>query len=158
MGNKEVSKIPYDERTDDQKLESNWNKAVKQFGRKDWSACVVRAATSAEIAANIHIRQFLLAEHTLPPSFVDALLKSANGLDGKFNRLVKPAAQYRNSWNELKFLQRKIEALHEHRNGIVHSGNFKSKADAKSAFAHSLAIIQALAPNESTKLKLPYGS
>jgi len=42
VNNQKIANIPYDERTDDQKLESNWTKARKLFGRKDWSACVVR--------------------------------------------------------------------------------------------------------------------
>jgi hypothetical protein len=158
MGDPKIAEITYDERTDDQRLESNWTKGRKQFARKDWSACVVRAATSAEIAANIYIRGFLLTDHALPPKFVDALLLSANGLDGKFKRLVKPAAEHRGNWNDLKSLQRKIESLNEHRNGIVHAGKFKSKKDAKSAFEHSLSIIQALAPDESAKLDLPFKS
>ena len=158
MGNSEIAKIPYDERTDDQKLESNWTKARKQFERKDWSACVMRVATSAEIAANIYIRQFLLVEHPLPPKFVDALLLSANGLDGKFKRLIKPAAEHRGTWSQLKPLQKKIESLHEHRNSIAHAGKFKKRSEAKAAFEHSLAIIQALAPDESAKLALPHES
>ena len=158
MGNPKIAKIPYDERTDDEKLESNWTKGRKQFERKDWSACVIRAATSAEISANIYIRRFLLSDYALPPHFVDVLLKSANGLDGKFKRLIRPAAEHRGTWSELKSLQKKIESLNDHRNGVAHSGQFKSKKDAKSAFELSLAIIQALAPNESVKLALPHES
>ncbi len=156
MGNLKIAKVPYDERTDDQRLESNWIKARMQFNREDWSASVVRAATSAEIAANIYIRQFLCAEYALPPKFVDALLLGANGLDGKFKRLVKPAAQHRGTWGELKSLQKRIASLNNHRNGVAHSGKFKSKKDAKGAFEHSLAIIKALAPHESSKLALPH--
>ena len=156
MGEPKIAEIPYDERTDDQRLESNWTKGLKQFDRKDWSACVVRAATSAEIAANIYIRKFLLTEHTLPPKFVDALLLSANGLDGKFKRLVRPAAEHRGNWSDIKSLQKKIESLNDHRNGVVHAGKFKSKKDAKSAFDQSLSIIRTLAPDESEKLALPF--
>lgn len=155
MGNSKATKVPYDERTDDQRLASNWNKARKQFERKDWSACVVRVTTSAEIAANIYIRQFLITDHALPPKFVDALLLSANGLDGKFKRLIKPVAEHRGSWPELRSLQSKITSLNGHRNGVAHAGRFKNKKDARSAFEQSLAIIQALAPNESTSLALP---
>lgn len=158
MGDSEISKIPYEERTDDQKLESNWNKAVKQFDREDWSACVIRAATSAEIAANIYIRHFLQTEHMLPAQFVDALLLSANGLDGKFKRLIKPAAVHLGTWPDLKALQKKIESLSKHRNGVAHAGKFKSKKDSKVVLQQSLAIIAALAPNEAPKLSLPFDS
>ncbi|MCB2251519.1 hypothetical protein KTQ74_06405 [Pseudomonas chlororaphis] len=156
MGNKKITKVPYDERTDDEKLESNWNKAKKLFQRKDWSACVVRVATSAEIAANIYIRKFLLVDHALPAAYVDSLLFGANGLDGKFKRLIMPAAKCLDTWGELKALQKKIGYLNEHRNGVAHAGRFKSKKDAKSACEHSLAIIKGLAPDEAEKLSLPY--
>lgn len=154
MGNKEITKIPYDERTDDQKLESNWNKALKLFERKDWSACIVRAATSAEISANIYIRNFLSNNFNLPASYVDALLIGANGLDGKFKRLIAPAAKHLGTWNELKVLQKKIEFLNDHRNGVVHGGKFKSKTDAKAVIEHSLIIIKGLSPHEALKLDL----
>jgi hypothetical protein len=155
VSSKKITKIPYDERTDDQKLESNWNKATKLFERKDWSACVVRAATSAEISANIYIRNFLTNNYNLPPSYVDSLLVGANGLDGKFKRLITPAAKHLGTWNELKALQKKIESLNEHRNGVAHAGKFKNKADAIAACEHSLAIINGLAPHEASKLVLP---
>jgi hypothetical protein len=155
MNNKESKKTPYDERSDDKKLESNWHKAMKLFQRKDWSACVIRAATSAEIAANIHIRKFLSVDHNLPPSYVDYLLLTANGLDGKFKRLIMPAAKHRGIWDNLKALQKKIETLNNHRNSIAHAGKFKNKSDAKMACEHSMAIIQRLAPNESKKLAFP---
>lgn len=158
MGNPKIKKIPYDERTDDQKLKSNWTKARGQFDRKDWSACVIRVATSAEISANIYIRRFLLTDHSLPPKFADALLLGSNGLDGKFKRLIKPAAEHRGTWSEIKSLQKKIESLNDHRNSVVHAGKFKNEADAKAAFEHSLAIIKVLAPQESSKLVLPYES
>jgi hypothetical protein len=151
-----ISDIPYVERTDDQRLESNWRKARGLFKRGDYSASILRVATSAEIAANIYVRHFLTNEHSLPASYVDALLFSANGLDGKFKRLIRPAAEYRRTWGALKKIQKQIESLHEHRNSVVHAGHFKQKAEAKEAIASSLVIIQALAPNESIKLKPPY--
>lgn len=151
-----ISDTPYEERTDDERLESNWKKARKLFERDDYSASIIRAATASEIAANIYIRHFLISEHKLPPQYVDSLLISANGLDGKFNRLIKPAAQHRKTWEKLKSIQKLITTLHEHRNAIAHAGYFKNKDDAKESLSSSLAIIQALAPNESAKLILPF--
>lgn len=116
----------------------------------------MRAATSAEIAANIYLRHFLSTDHNLPTSYVDALLISANGLDGKFKRLIRPAAEYRHTWSTLKSLQKKIEALHNHRNSIAHAGYFKNEDEAKLALKDALSIITALAANESSKLKLPF--
>lgn len=155
MAKRELAQIPYDERSDDQKLEANWLKAGKLFERKDWSACVMRVATAAEISANIYVRQFLQGDHNLPTTYVDSLLRSANGLDGKFNRLIRPAADCRGTWETLKHVKKKIELLHDHRNSIAHAGAFKDQKEARLAIAHGLEIIQALAPNESTKLTLP---
>lgn len=101
------------------------------------------------------MRKFLIGEHGLPSSYVDALLISANGLDGKYKRLIKPAAEFKNTWNSVKSLQKKIQALHDHRNGVVHAGKFKLKSEARAAFEHGLAIIKELAPDESTKLQVP---
>lgn len=151
-----ASKTPYEERPDDQRLESNWKKACGLYARNDHSAAVLRAATSAEIAANIYIRHFLMTDHNLPAKYVDALLISANGLDGKFRRLIKPAAEVRGTWRTLKSLQKRIDALHEHRNSVAHAGYFKNAADAEESFENSLEIIRVLAPNESQKLELPY--
>lgn len=155
MNKEKVEKPAYDERSDDDKLKANWVKAKRLFGRRDFSASVVRIATSAEIAANIYVRKFLIGEHGLPSSYVDALLVSANGLDGKYKRLIKPGAMIKNTWNDLKSLQKKIQALHDHRNGVVHAGKFKSESDAKVAFEEGLAIIKGLAPDESKTLTVP---
>lgn len=149
-------KPPYEERTDDERLESNWKKACRLYTRNDHSAAILRTATSAEIAANIYIRHFLMTDHNLPAKYVDALLFSANGLDGKFRRLIKPAAEVRGTWGALKSLQKRIDALHDHRNSVAHAGYFKNAADAEECFKNSLEIIRTLASNESKKLELPY--
>ena len=151
----ENSKPPYDERSDDQKLESNWHKASKLYERKDWSACIVRIATSVEIAANIHIRAFFRNECQVPSSVVDALLKAANGIDGKFGRLIKPISEHRGTWGEIKALKSEIDKLNDHRNSIAHSGAFKSAADAWACFQIGLSVIQKIAPSEVEKLELP---
>ena len=155
---KRKSKIPYDERSDDEKLESNWKKAKAQFDRKDWSASVLRAATTVEISANIYIRSFLIDGYDLPSTFVDALLLSANGIDGKFRRLVKPAAEVDGTWKEISKIQKKIEGINKQRNSVAHAGKFKNRPDAKAVFQNALEVISTLAPNEAKKLELPYES
>jgi hypothetical protein len=155
MGESKTKNIPYDKRSDDQKLVSNWNKARKLVDRCDWSAAIIRVATSAEIAANIYIRRFLMTTYSLPEGFADALLIWANGLDGKFKRLIKPAAECEGSWEQLRAVQRQIETLNRHRNSVIHSGRFKSQQDAEFVFERSLTIIKALAPSEATKLIMP---
>lgn len=157
MGNRK-SKVPYDERSDDEKLESNWKKAKAQFDRKDWFASILRAATAVEISANIYIRRFLIDGYDLPDTFVDALLLSANGIDGKFKRLVRPAAEVKGTWKEISKVQKKIEGINKQRNSVAHAGKFKNKSDAKAVFQNALDAIRALSLNEAEKLELPYES
>lgn len=156
MSDSESQKVPYVERSDDEKLVSNWKKANGLYERKDWSACIMRVATSAEIAANIYIRQFLQNEHNLPESFVDSLLKNANGLLGKYQRLITPASMHLGTWDELKSLQRNLTALNTHRNSVAHEGLFKNEPEAKEAYLQSLSIVTLLAPSEAAKLSLPF--
>ena len=126
------------------------------FKRDDYSASILRVATSAEISENIFVRNFLSTDHKLPAKYVISLLFSSNGLDEKFKRLICPAVEYQENWKEIKTIQKQIELLNGHRNAIAHSGYFKSKEDAKSDFNNSLNIIQTLSPNEANKLKLPF--
>lgn len=140
-------KKPYDERTDDQKLLSNWKKAVGLFEREDWSASIMRVATSSEIASNIYIRHYLQERHGLPEDFVDSLLKSANGIAGKLRQLIAPAAKSLGKWDEIKPIQKKIDSINAHRNEVVHSGKFKNKKDARAVFEHAIEVIGVLAPN-----------
>lgn len=154
--NKSKSPKPYDERTDHEKLHSSWKKARAQFSRSDWSASVARVATAAELAANIYVRRYLLDEYNLPSAFVDSLLKDANGIFGKFTRLVKPIAVQRETWTEVKKIQKShIEPLNDKRNEVVHSGRFMNRGEAVEIFTHGLAIIKTLASAEATGLNIP---
>jgi hypothetical protein len=45
-------KKPYSERTDLEKIKSQWKKTTGFLERGEWSSAIVRAATAAEIAAN----------------------------------------------------------------------------------------------------------
>ena len=154
MGGKR-SKTPYEERSDGEKLRSNWTKATGLYAREDWSAAIVRAATVVELAANIYIRQFF-GGYDVPGSFIDTMLSNANGIHGKFHRLVKPAAQVDGQWEELSKFRRKIQEINEHRNGVTHSGKFKSEEDATMVFTNALEVIVCLASAETAKLKLPF--
>lgn len=147
------TKQPYDERSDDDKLKSNWTKAKGHYKREDWSACVMRIATSSEIAANIYVRKFLEGKYDLPDDFVDALLISANGLNGKFRKLITPAAKTEGTWDAIKPIQTKVETINRHRNQVAHSGKFKNRPDAKLLFKHAIETINILAPN--VQLSLP---
>lgn len=152
-------KKPYSKRTDHEKLESSWKKARAQFKRKDWSASITRVATASEIATNIYVRGYLVEERQLPQEFVDELLKDANGIMGKFTRLIRPIALQRKTWTTIKKIQKKhIQPLNNHRNEVVHSGRFKKKEHVIEIFNHGLEIIKMLAPKEAQGLEAPIES
>jgi hypothetical protein len=155
MATKKASAVSSESR-DDKKLESNWKKARNSFRRKDYAGAVVRVTTSAEIAANIYVRKFL-KPYNLPAGFVDELLLSADGLDGKLRRLIKPAAEHLGTWNDVKPLARSIARLDKARNGIAHEGAFKGPKAARASFDQALQTIRALAPQEAAKL-VPLGT
>lgn len=138
---------PYNERNDDEKLLSNWKKAVSLFEREDWSASIMRIATSAEIASNIYIRHYLQERYGLPKDFVDSLLKSANGIAGKLRQLITPAAKSLDEWDEIKSIQQKIDSINTHRNQVTHAGKLKSRKDAKVVFEHAIEVVGILAPD-----------
>ena len=71
-----MGKTPYDDRDDLEKLRSQWKKIDGILERrKEWSAAIVRAATAAEIAANIAIRKRFESESEFSSEFVDSLLR-----------------------------------------------------------------------------------
>jgi len=152
---KKPKKIPYEQRTDDVRLKDNWRKARKQFERGDWSASVMRAATAAEIAANIYVREYFVREKSLPQTIVDELLKSANGLDGKYRKLIRPVSLHRGTWSQMKAVQKKIQDLNSHRNEVAHAGRFRSEKDARDAFLSSHLVIALLSPEDVKDLEVP---
>lgn len=143
MGPTMTSKrIPYDDRTDIAKLRSQWNKINGIFEREnEWSAAIVRAATSAEIAANIVIRKRFETESEFSTGFVDSLLIWANGLDGKFKRLIIPAEPDAARKVELRRLMKKSEKLNDKRNSIVHRGSFASQEEARALVELAREIV-----------------
>jgi hypothetical protein len=102
---------PYAQRTDIERLHSSWKKLDGLMKRREWSAAITRAATAAEIAANIAVRKELQEKRKLEASFVDHLLKWANGLAGKLDKLLRPlqtTAQRKKLFTETHRLRRWI--------------------------------------------------
>jgi hypothetical protein len=83
-----MTRKPYDERTDLEKCQSQWWKMTGLHGREESSAAIVRAATAAEIACNYAIRAEIQGK--LRAEVVDRLLRDANGIKGKIDRLLIP--------------------------------------------------------------------
>lgn len=122
---------PYNERTDIERLRSNWKKLTGLMNRKEWSAAITRAATAAEIAANIAVRYELQEKRNLESPFVDHLLRWANGLAGKLDKLLRPLPTNQERHKIFKSLHKKAEKINDQRNLVVHSGNFMNQAEAE---------------------------
>lgn len=122
---------PYGQRSDLDKIKSQWVKLSGLHGREEWSAAVVRAATAAEIAVNFAIREeFKRRNSQLECSVIDTFLKNANGLKGKLDRLLLTLLKQHPDHREVKDLSRRAYKINEKRNSIVHSGDFCDQAPA----------------------------
>lgn len=84
------SRKPYNERTDLEKLCSQWTKLSGLHGRDEPSAAIVRCATAAEIAANYAVRTEWTKKTEFDAAIVDQFLRWANGLPLKVERLLCP--------------------------------------------------------------------
>lgn len=139
------TKTSYNDRTDLQKLKAQWTKISAILDREhEWSAAIVRAATAAEIAANVAIRKRFETETEFSPEFVNSLLRWANGLDGKFNRLLIPSEPDEARRKTLSSLKKKVEKLNDKRNKIVHAGTFANKSEARELINVAREIVMAL--------------
>lgn len=138
------SRKPYSDRTDIEKLQSQWWKLSGLHSREEWSAAVVRAATAAEIAANIAIRKEFQAIGTFSPDFVDSLLHWANGLAGKLDRLLLPITKGTARYAKVSRLKDTATAVNKVRNAIAHRGEFCSERKAAEAIAQSKKFVEGI--------------
>jgi hypothetical protein len=149
------SKVPYSDRPDTVKLKTQWNKIRGIITRdREWSAAIVRAATAAEIAANIAIRNRFEADSQFSADFVNSLLKWANGIDGKIYRLLIPSEPDQARKDALSELAKDVKVLNEKRNEIVHRGVFASKEEAERLVILAHGIILGLVRPWEPELKL----
>jgi len=131
---------PYSERTDIEKIKSNWDKITGLLDRKEWSAAVVRAATACEIAANLAVREELEVTRKLEPPFVDSLLRWANGIQGKFDRLLLKITKGKRR-ERLKKLKARVDSINTERNEIVHGGEFRDEDQARDTISEARNLI-----------------
>jgi len=106
---------------------------------------IVRAATCAEIAANILIRTELSRERSLEPAFVNSLLHWANGLQGKLSRIILPLFKGTPDHKRLQMLLKSVSTLNDTRNAIAHSGQFAGHATARKLLTLAHAVCMELA-------------
>jgi hypothetical protein len=97
--------------------------------------------------------RILSRQHGLPEAFVDSLLISANGIDGKVKKLVQPVCEATGKWNAMKSIVKDVEKINKLRNQIAHSGRFMNQEEANEIFVLGLKVIVVLAPQEANGLK-----
>ncbi|EKE25283.1 MAG: hypothetical protein ACD_5C00224G0001, partial [uncultured bacterium] len=128
-----------------EKLQKQWHKLSGLHTREEWSSAIVRAATAAEIAANFAIRKEFEARSELGTDFINHLLRWANGLAGKLDRLLVPLstgnAKKHKKMKQLKSLAEKVNSK---RNAIAHQGEFCNDGEAKEHIEHAREFITTL--------------
>jgi hypothetical protein len=136
---------PYNERSDLEKLASQWKKLTALRDRNDYSAAITRCATAAEIAANIAVRHEFKSKSQLTAEQVNSFLKWANGLDGKMRRLILPLRFEGDTRNPFyRQLAERAEKINDYRNRIVHSGEFSNRDEARDAMVAAETFIEML--------------
>jgi hypothetical protein len=148
---RKASKKPYNERSDLEKLRSQWNKLSGLHLRDEPSAAIVRCATAAEIAANYAIRTEWSRQTEFDAAIVDQFLRWANGLHGKVTRLFVPICFAHPGKSKVaKALVRSAERINIVRNAVVHQGAFSNKAEAEAAITEAKTFI-----NQIVGLSIP---
>lgn len=137
-----MGRKPYEKRTDLEKCQSQWTKLQGLHSREEWSAAILRAATAAEIAANYAIRTEFNRQSNLPNHFVDSMLRSANGLRGKIDRLLVPLTKGTSKAKTIAKLKTTAENINGQRNSIVHSGEFRDEDKAIEAIEQTRHFIE----------------
>lgn len=136
---------PYEELTDLEKVQKQWHKLSGLHTREEWSAAIVRAATAAEIAANFAIRREFELRSEFEAKFVDSLLRWANGLSGKLDRLLIPLSAVDIAKNKkMKALKSIAEDINIKRNAVAHQGEFCNEDAAQVAIAQAEEFISTL--------------
>jgi hypothetical protein len=136
-----ATKKPYAQRTDIEKVISNWTKTLGLLERGEYSVSVVRAAVSLELATNFVIRQELIHARNLDAKFVDHLLIWANGLKGKFQQLLIPITKGSDKEQKIDSLSKRSKVVNDERNSVAHSGQFKSEKTARRVVTLAREII-----------------
>jgi hypothetical protein len=141
MGNNK----PYGKRTDLAKVQAQWHKLSGLHSSDEWSAAVVRAATAAELAANFAIRAEFKARSKFDDAFVNSLLKWANGLAGKLEKLLVPLSETdETKLKAMKTLRSAAEKINRKRNAIAHQGEFCNEREATAIIEKTREFITAL--------------
>jgi len=137
-------KKSYEERTDLERIQSQWRKLTGLHSREEWSAAIVRDATAAEIAANYAIRNEFKARSKFDEKFVNDQLRWANGIAGKIDRLLLPLFDGRKQHKIVQPLKAVAEKINKDCNAIIHQGEFRDEEEASAVIAQAKLFIETL--------------
>ena len=135
---------PYEERTDPERIQSQWNKLTGLHNKNESSAAIVRAATAAELAANFAIRNEFASKSQFDNMFIDSLLVWANGITGKIDRLLIPITKGEKHHKTITKLKNISVQINKKRNSVVHQGEFCNPAEAEIVIRQSKEFIETL--------------
>jgi hypothetical protein len=136
---------PYHERSDLEKVRSQWTKLSGLHADRQSSAAIVRCGTAAEIAANHVIRIEFGNRTDFDDKTIDSFLVWANGLKGKMQNLICPLKFSNNAGDEqFKTLNDLAISINKIRNAIVHRGEFSNHASAEITRAQTKEFINGL--------------
>ncbi len=141
---KKQARKPYEERTELEKIQSQWTKLSGLHSREDWSAAVVRAATATELAATLAIRAEFAKRSQLDAAFIDGLLKWANGLTGKLDKLLLPLLKGDDNHKAVSDLCKLARKINDKRNDIAHRGTFCNEKQATELIEHCKTFVQGI--------------
>lgn len=137
-----MSTNEYEDRSDLEKVQSQWNKLTGLHSREEFSSAVVRAATAAEIAANYAVRREFATQSKCSDDFVNSLLRWANGIDGKLNRLLLPITEGAKHHKALAEVKKRADRINRKRNAIAHQGEFCTIDESKSVIDDAREFIE----------------
>jgi hypothetical protein len=135
---------PYNQRTDIERIASQWKKLTGLHTREEWSAAVVRAATAAEIAANLAIRREFALRSQFDERIVNHFLKWANGIDGKLKNVLLPLLEGQDKHSAVKKLYKLAASVNAKRNAIAHRGEFCNEGEAAEVIGKSREFVVGL--------------
>jgi len=105
-----------------------------------------------ELAANLVIEAELVHKKSLPREFANHLMIWANGLRGKFEKLIYPILREDPAFSQIRSSIDKVwRRVNKQRNSVAHSGAFKKRKTAFAAIndAH-FVITQLVSPYDSS--------
>jgi hypothetical protein len=149
-----MSKQKYQKRSDLEKIQSQWNKLTGLHSRDEYSSAIVRAATAAEIAANFAVRSEFDSQTKCSKDFVNSLLRWANGIDGKLNRLLIPITEGTKRHKTLVDVKKRAENINKKRNAVAHQGEFCNIDESKEVLAEAKVFIETVVSLYEPKFSL----